>query len=114
MTVASKLASDSSAGGSVFRLSIPTGHAHLPDDLINFDETPVGLGGIDSIYSRRAIADELANAFEGSATVSIDDTNASPALAGEELAAEREANGTLFLNQRGAATYWVDSPGSRR
>ena len=97
MTVESKLATENEAGYSRFRLTIPVGHAHLPDDLINFEETPIGLGGNDTVFSRRAIADELSNAFEGSGTVSVDDTRASITNGGEELASEREANGMVTI-----------------
>ena len=107
----SHLATSTKAGRSCFRLAIPIGHAHLPEDLIKFDETPIGSGGIDIGFSRRAIADELANAFEGSGTVSVDDTSVSVAAAGVELAAEREANGQhlLSLNVLNEISHWSNA-----
>jgi signal transduction histidine kinase len=79
--------------GSVFRVSLPLGYTHLPIDQVQLEESEDADLENAYGYSRRAIADELTDAFEGQARNpgSGDDDNTSAGETGAELAVNREA-----------------------
>lgn len=91
LTVDSKTSSEENecSGGSIFRLILKKGYAHLPPDATRLDIKPLAGSDTSHGFTRRGIADELMDAFtgngaegdldggdEGGASVDDDDTSA--------------------------------------
>lgn len=103
LTVESRTPSDQEGaqGGTIFRLVLKKGYAHLPADTINLDKTPYAGPEAALGYSRRGIADELMDAFTGnnpgpgeystSGAASVEDDDTSAGETGEQMLMNREA-----------------------
>lgn len=105
LSVESVLSTEDRPGGSTFRLHLPAGIAHVPEDVLDWEAPPVSSSDIDLGYSRKAIADEMTtdDIFEGG--VDYEDSIVSDS----DLIAEREAAILLVDDNAGESAWPIDT-----
>ena len=105
LSVESKETTHEQQGGSLFRLRLPCGYAHFPEEVVRFTGSAAKPDELEQTFSKRAIVDELQGAWESHSIGSLDDDGGDGGDEADALVTEREANVLVVDDNSDVRTY---------